>query len=148
MNYPTHILLPVILALLCTACEINRVSPIPDTPVSLDIEILRDAPELNVIGGFKEFITPKTVYQYLGYGGIVVFRSFEDKFVAFDLACPHEIKRTVRVQVDMSGIATCPVCGSTFDVGYGTGIPSSGSVAYPLKSYTVLSYGDKLRIIN
>lgn len=54
----------------------------------------------------------------------MVFRSFDDNFVAFDMACPYEIKRDVRVAVDMSGVAVCSVCGSKFDVGYGTGMPS------------------------
>lgn len=129
-------------ALFAFSCEVNRDTTIPEMPVSLTIDIMRDAPELNVIGGFKEFVKPATIYQYLGFGGILVFRSFDDSFVAFDLACPHEIKRDVRVECDMSGIATCPKCGSTYDVGYGSGTPRSGAAAYPLRKYTVQPYGN------
>jgi len=147
MKQCAKIVVFIVLAAFCFACENNYISPIPDMPVVLDIVIMSDAPELNVIGGFKEFVEPKSAFQYLGYGGIVVFRSFDDNFVAFDMACPYEIKRDVRVAVDMSGVAVCSVCGSKFDVGYGTGMPSQGPAKYPLRRYEVYPYGtDKLRI--
>lgn len=128
------------------ACTTNVISPIPNTAVSLEINILRDAPELNAIGGVAEFTSTIKPYQYLGYGGIVIFHNFDDKFVAFDLACPHEIERTTRVKVNMAGQAVCEKCGSTFELGYSSGIPTKGPAKYPMRQYKVAISGDNLRI--
>lgn len=55
MKQCAKIVVFIVLAAFCFACENNYISPIPDMPVVLDIVIMSDAPELNVIGGFKEF---------------------------------------------------------------------------------------------
>ncbi len=132
-----------------TGCKNNVVSPIPSAPVSLEFNILRDAPTLNAIGGVATFVTPKYVYQYLGYGGVVVFHDFEDRFVAFDLACPNEIDPNVRVNVDsIPGEAICPQCGAVFDIGYGYGYPMSGDCRYPMKQYNVFVANYDVRVYN
>ena len=139
----------IILLLLITSlagCTNNAVSPIPSYAVSLEINILQDAPELNAIGGVAEFTSASRPYQYLGFGGIVIFHNFDDQFVAFDMACPHEIDRNTRVSVNMAGQAVCPKCGSTFDVGYSQGFPVKGPARYPMKQYHVGISGDKLRV--
>ncbi|MDR2682902.1 MAG: hypothetical protein LBB64_03415, partial [Dysgonamonadaceae bacterium] len=61
---------------------------------------------------------------------------------AYDLACPHEIDRNVRVIPDAEGTAHCPKCGSVFVTMWGTGLPEKNSVAtQPLRSYVVQSTG-------
>ena len=42
--------------------------------------------------------------------------------------------------------ATCPECGSQFDVGFGTGVCTKGESEYPLKKYTVSRRGDYLHV--
>lgn len=132
------------------ACENNNYySPIPNAPVSLQFDILRDAPNLIVIGGYQEFETPKKPYQYLGFGGILVFNTFEDKLVAFDMSCPNEVSRQVRVHVKgIDGTVTCEKCGSVYDIGFGTGFNKSGPSQHPLKAYEVLRAGYSVRIVN
>ena len=127
-------------------CTTNVESPIPNSAVSLEINILRDSPELNIIGGVGEITSTFRPYQYLGYGGIVIFHNFDDKFVAFDMACPYEVDRTTRVSVNMAGQAVCAKCGSTFDLGYSSGFPVKGPSKYPMRQYHVAMSGDNLRI--
>ncbi len=130
------------------SCEnVNIESPIPEMAVQLSFNIMQDAPELNVIGGYKNFISATTYGQYLGYGGIVVFHGFMEEFYAFDLACPYEIKNDVRVEVNMAGVGECPQCGTQYDVGFGSGTPSSGPSAFALKKYKVLVSGYNLRVV-
>ena len=66
-------------------------------------------------------------------------------YYAFDLSCPHEHKRDIRVGVDMI-FATCPECGSQYDIGFGLGNCIKGESQYPLKRYTVTLSGDYLRV--
>lgn len=99
----------------------------------------RDAPTLLSPGGVATFIKPKYVYQYVGYGGVVVFHNFEDTFVAFDLACPNEVDANVLLNVDsIPGEAICQLCGSIFDIGYSRGYPVAGPCKCPMRQYGVM----------
>lgn len=140
------IIVLLLLMVSLTACISNVVSPIPNSAVALEINILQDAPELNTIGGIVEFTSTFRPYQYLGFGGIVIFHNFDDEFVAFDMACPHEVERTTRVSVNMAGQAVCAKCGSTFDIGYSQGFPVKGPARFPMKQYHVVIAGDILRV--
>ncbi len=142
-------------------------NPVPDAPVSLNINIMQDAPILNVPGGYlsirdtivagqrlqlvsqggSETVGQFKYGEYIGFGGIVVFHTFDDHFAAFDLCCPNELKRTTVVEPNMAGSAVCPVCGTTYDIGFGTGFVSSGPSKFPLKQYTVLVSGYNLRVV-
>lgn len=120
------------------ACKTEVKTSVPSTRVSLEFNILRDAPQLNANGGVATFIKPKYRNQYLGYGGVVVFHDFEDRFVAFDLACPNEVDPQVRLNVDsIPGEAVCPQCGAVFDIGYGHGYPVAGNCRNPMRQYGV-----------
>ncbi|MDR1592291.1 MAG: hypothetical protein LBS16_05350 [Prevotellaceae bacterium] len=127
----------IVIMLLGTGCNGVGKHPIPDVPVYLDINITRDAPELNALGGYKEFIEPTNINQALGYGGIIIIRTFEDAMCAFDLSCPHEASPTVRLIPDNVGQARCSVCQTVFNIGYGTGFAVSGIARFPLKQYAV-----------
>lgn len=120
------------------ACKTEVKTSVPSTRVSLEFNILRDAPTLNAIGGVASFVKPKYIGQYLGYGGVVVFHNFDDRFVAFDLACPNEVDPQVRLNVDsIPGEAVCPQCGAVFDIGYGHGYPVAGDCRNPMRQYGV-----------
>ena len=73
---------------------------------------------------------------YLGYGGIIIYRDFEGKIHSCDLSCPVEASRNVLVTVSSSLQATCDVCGSVFELGWGLATPSSGPAKETLKIYT------------
>ena len=139
-------LVTIITGLSLGACTTNAVSPIPYAPVSLEINIMQDAPELNVIGGVAEFTETWKAYQYLGYGGIVIFHNFDDQFVAFDMACPYEVDKDIPVSVGMSGQAVCPQCGSTYEIGYSQGYPIKGPSQLPMRQYNVATSGYDIRV--
>ncbi|MBO7495605.1 MAG: hypothetical protein J6T98_03550 [Salinivirgaceae bacterium] len=86
-----------------------------------------------------------------GYGGngIIVYRSSEAIFNAFDCTCTYEQSDTCAVIPDEGNIAgaVCPVCGSKFEL-VNCGMPTSGKAKHSLKSYRV-SYNEPiLRIFN
>lgn len=130
-----------------SSCDtnLNQISPIPSVPVSYTLHILRDAPQLMTPGNSIAITEPNKQGQYIGYGGLLICYGLDDKYYAFDLSCPHEHRRDVRVEVDMI-FATCPECGSQFDVGFGSGFCNKGESKYPLKRYTVTRTGDYLRV--
>ncbi len=139
----------ILVTLLLSSCDddrINQESNIPYAPVRYSINMMQSAPELAVAGGFHTATEPRTYDEFLGYGGLVIFHAFDDQFYAYDLSCPHECKKDVRVEPSMAGIATCPECGSTFDIGFGTGFPTKGEAQYPLKRYTIIVSGYNIRV--
>lgn len=161
----------LVVLLLCSLIACERVyveTPVPSAPVHVSINILRDAPILDVQGGFvvmhdtivaehrmkatsmggaTDVISQYIYEEYLGYAGIVVFRSFSGNIVAFDLCCPNELKRDVRVEPNMAGSAICPVCKTQYDIGFGSGYVTEGQSKFPLKQYTVLYYGDQIEVV-
>jgi len=80
----------------------------------------------------------------LGFGGILVINGLGENVVnlfAYDLACPVEAQRNIRVAPDNPAVtATCPKCGAVFTIATGTGAPKSDT-KYFLKSYKVVESG-------
>lgn len=71
-----------------------------------------------------------------GFGGVMLIIGMDpydmtaDTPLAYDLACPVEMKADVRVAVDPQNFdAVCSVCGSHYDVTMGGGAPLSGPAA-------------------
>lgn len=143
-----RLLVALWLTVALTACEnLNRKSPIPDTPVAMELVLLRDAPELNTIGNYKIYTMPPFLYQYIGYGGILLFHDFNDEISAFDLACPHEAQNTIRVDsLADGGIVTCRHCLTSYDISYGIGHPIKGVSKHALRKYKVRYAGNTIRI--
>lgn len=90
---------------------------------------------------------PYTGLSATGYGGLLLVGTFDfsgDPLntppAVFDLSCPVEMRKEIRVEVDMvHHEARCPVCGSTYDIFHGTGMPRSGTAAqekYALRRYS------------
>jgi nitrite reductase/ring-hydroxylating ferredoxin subunit len=122
------------ITILLFSCK-EYVSPIPEYPVYLEFNIIAYAPELAAYGGVKEFVEPTNASQRLGFGGIVVFHAYDDRFYAFDMACPYEIEPNIKVHTDNTGVARCNTCQSAFYVADGTGFLMSGKAKSPLKKY-------------
>jgi nitrite reductase/ring-hydroxylating ferredoxin subunit len=122
------------LTILLFSCK-EYVSPIPECSVYLEFSIIANAPELAAYGGVKEFVEPTNAVQRLGYGGIVVYHTYEDRFCAFDMACPYEVEPNIKVHTDNMGVARCSECQSAFYVADGTGFLMSGKAKSPLKKY-------------
>jgi nitrite reductase/ring-hydroxylating ferredoxin subunit len=100
--------------------------------------------------GYKLFTKRTLAGEYIGFGGVIVYHALDDNFYAFDLACPVEANRSIRVEMNEDNIhATCPKCGSVFDLSYGFANPENkGSAKEGLRPYKVNMQGDILYVTN
>lgn len=139
-----------ILLLLCFGCESEYFSRIPNSTVVWECDINLTDIKLNPIYGYQTYTSTSIVGRALGYGGLLVFHG-NDAFYAYDLACPYEVSRTVRVSVFNTLQAKCEKCQSVFSIYDGTGAPVSGPAqkeGYYLRRYTVSQSSNILHIYN
>lgn len=134
-----HIVIASI-SLLFASCEDLNTTSIPDASVYLEQTINSEAIELRTIGGFKTYTETTKYDEAFGYGGLLVIYGFNQEYYAFDLACPYEIDRDIQVVPNSSGQAVCPICGSVFSIGYGSGNRLSGPAEEGLRKYNVYTY--------
>lgn len=86
---------------------------------------------------------PYKANEYTGYGGVLLVYDPYGQVLAYDLACPVEVRPDIRVQLDTShpnaGIFKCPKCGSTYDVFSGGGAVGGEALKmkYGLEPYFV-----------
>lgn len=141
--------LSIIGLFLITSCHNTRTS-IPDYPVYIDRNLDLDAIELRTMGNGMEITDEnKKTREYVGYGGVLLFRGFDDEIYAFDMSCPYELKRDVRVHFDSNitpGYVKCESCGSTYNVAYGSGTRIDGPGNEGLKRYHVTLTGNSLKV--
>lgn len=142
------------------SCNQEYYTSIPNYPVNLEIKLDNLDYNLNTNLAYKVFTQPRLALDKLGYGGILVVNGMGDNTVnlyAYDLSCPVEAQRTVRVvpdnlsssssNVPTAITATCPKCGTVFTIATGTGAPKSGT-KYLLKSYRVVGNGTQYTVVN
>ena len=142
----TYLLLFILLFL--TGCKDTTFrSAVPDYPIHLEINTnvgmyVNFVPE-NVTmyltadaGGihFNGITQPLTVQEAYGYAGTVVYIDGAHPYGAYDLCCPHCLKRDMPCIVD-GFFAICPVCGEKYDIYSGNGVPTCGIANEPLKQY-------------
>jgi hypothetical protein len=126
-----------VLPLLILFLSCKKTDNFPEYPVVLEFNITAAAPELAALNSYKEFTKPANINQRLGLGGILIFHTVEDKFYAFDMACPYEVKADTKVHCNNLGVVVCDSCHSQFYVGDGTGFVQKGQSKNSLKKYTV-----------
>jgi hypothetical protein len=127
------------------ACEDEIFSPIPYAPVSLSLDLRFEDSSLNNTRATKTFTSGKLATDRLGFGGILVINGVGLEVInlfAYDLACPVEVSREIKVVADDIGNAVCPKCKAVYNIASGNGAPVSGS-KYFLKSYRVSFQGDR-----
>lgn len=134
-----------------TACHTLDDDRIPPMPVRLTFNTVADWNRYGVTGALdhKRFIKDERVpsdFPYValsqtGFGGILLVGDVHGAPRAYDLACPVECKRDVRITVDTEiNKARCPKCGSVYDVYTNYGHPLEGPAAelgYGLQQYYV-----------
>lgn len=84
------------------------------------------------------------VSDYTGFGGLLLVADYYGNPVVYDLCCPVECKRDIRVFVNDSHEAECPVCHSTYAVFENFGTPLSGVAAergFGLTRYRITASG-------
>jgi len=133
------------------SCEKQYYTSIPNTAVYIELWMDTRDSDLKANLAYKTITQPRSALEKTGFGGILVINGMGENPInlfAYDLACPVEGQRTVRVVPDKSGVtATCPKCGAVFTIATGTGAPQSGT-KYFLKSYSVSGNGSQYTVYN
>ncbi len=86
---------------------------------------------------YAVFESPRRAGEYVGYAGLLIFRNQEGQIFAYDLCCPKERSKTVKVIPNSRGEAVCPVCCSVYSIWTGFGNVVSGSSTLTLQKYNV-----------
>lgn len=125
---------------------------IPYAPVNVQIDLNGLDYTLRNPLSYKVFTEKdrRTDEERFGYSGVLVVSDAAGAALyAYDLCCPHEKKREVRVVPEDNGTATCPTCGTVFVTLYGLGTPEKGPASRPLQCYRVISTAPGVyRVIN
>lgn len=133
------------------ACHTLDDDRIPPMPVRLVFNTVADWNVYGVTGALdhRRFIKEERVpsnFPYValsqtGFGGILLVGDVNGAPRAYDLACPVECKRDVRIVVDTeANNAYCPKCRSVYDIYTNYGHPLAGEAAergYGLQQYYV-----------
>lgn len=148
-----------LLALSTMACNDTYVSSIPNYPVSLQLSLTSTYPTFKNSSNeylLIELENRRFDTDRIGFGGILVYTgiSLDDsgntQYYAFDMACPYEADKTIKVHpIEGSlGKVQCETCGSIFDISFGFGAPTEGPAKEALKKYrtSLSSNGDVLYI--
>lgn len=149
-----------LIAIVCLgACDTVVENRIPAMPVSIDLTNVGVWSTYGVsgIGDYNYFVNisgeerlpagfPYKVNSATGYGGVLLIEGM-DPFtletmtpLAYDLACPVERNRSVRVYIDENLEAVCPVCDSHYNVLTAGGAPTAGQALTGEKKYGLQRY--------
>ena len=134
-----------LLILSVCSCSKFEESDIPYAPVYLEIDLRFGDNDLVGIYNHKSITKARTAGEKTGYSGVLVVCGIDSygntTYFAFDLCCPHEAKRNIIIEPNNAGTATCPECGTEYDIAAygGTGAPVKGAPKYPLRRYAVSS---------
>ena len=144
---------PLILLVVCTclltACGGTTTfrSSVPTYPIHLEINtnvgmyvhfvpenvgmyLIADAGGIHLNGETQ----PLTVTDAYGFAGTVVYIDGFHPYGAYDLCCPHCLKRDAPCTID-GMFAVCPTCGEQYDIYSGNGVPTRAIAKEPLKAY-------------
>lgn len=126
-NIKSKLIIILILFISFLSCDDTQ-SKIPAVFVEFSVDL--NDPQYNQItipGGY--------VYVTGGYGGILIYHSFDDEYLAFDRACPYDpdcgklfVAKSLFNTVD----STC--CKSEFSLLTG-GNATKGPASFPMKQY-------------
>jgi hypothetical protein len=155
-----RILFFLLFTIIALSCEKQYYTSIPDFPVNIELRLENQDYNLNTNLAYVVVTQQRFPRDRLGFGGILVINGMGENIInlyAYDLACPEEVQRNVRVvpnnlsssntATPTAITATCPKCGAVFNIATGTGAPQSGS-KYFLKSYRVIGNGMQYTVTN
>lgn len=130
------------------SCKDDYVSTIPYAPVNLDLNLIVNYPNFRTANQSMEFEKPRTVTDRIGYGGILVYIDFDNKYDAWDMCCPYEADPSIKVHDNGLGQAVCTDCGTVYDLSWGLAVPIEGPSKQPLKRYQTQLQGNYLYVFN
>jgi nitrite reductase/ring-hydroxylating ferredoxin subunit len=112
---------------------------IPNVRVDIRLDINTDLAKL----GHSQAVTWPG-----GVNGIIIFRAHDREFKAYERTCPYQPSDNCKVEPDDTGLfATCPCCGSEFNLVF-DGVLHKGPSKWPLKQYRTSVLNSMLHIYN
>lgn len=136
---------------LSSSCIYQTESPIPPHPVYYQVDFSSSVGKALIPpGGHLRVERTETANSAIGYGGLLIIHSLLQNgvYYAYDLSCPHERKRAVKVFVNEQYEAECPECKSRFSIQYGDGSPVAPPAQTPLRRYNVQSSSQGVTVRN
>lgn len=128
----------------------KKESSIPDYPVSLGLNLVASYPILrDNTNSYVIIDKARTQMDKIGFGGILIYFGYDNRYHAFDLSCPHEASKSVKLKMnsDQLGQAVCESCKSNYNIIYGCGNPTNGPSKEFLKRYKTDLKGDILTVL-
>ncbi len=110
---------------------------LPYAPVNFVIDINGIDSDLHDLS-YKLFHQGRAAREHVGFGGLLIFKNHDGDIFAFDLSCPYEQARDVWVKPNDNWEAECSVCGSKYEIFYGSGQRRSGPADKGLQKYQVI----------
>ena len=159
MKFKLKIFVFVLFCCFVISCnnDSNR-SSIPIAPVQVRINLLH-FPHLSAMPGTQYFTeaNPAIGVWNVGYGGVLIstFMDLSSPNVlhaAFDMACPYEMNRNIRVFPEgedgrFAAFAVCEACGSRFNLIDGLGMLMEGPATEGLRRFNTFRDGTFLRVV-
>lgn len=143
----------LLLLLHFTACvDETEGFTIPYAPVNFEVHLESFDVELRNAMAYKVFTEAerRRDTDRFGYAGLLVVTDITgNTLFAYDLCCPYEDNKNIRVIPGNDGKVKCTSCGSVFVTLYGQGNVVSGPAKQTLQRYQVIPlYQDTYRISN
>lgn len=136
-----------LLILLIVSCSKGDKIRVPYARVYFVVDLQFKDKELSAILINKTFTEPRNAGEYVGYSGLLVVHGIDDNYYAFDLCCPYDAQKSIRVvPTELGTTAVCAHCESEYDISYGGGYPVAGPSTYSLQRYNVERRGAELLI--
>lgn len=137
------LLLVLFLPLSFCAEEAPRAT-VPFAPVSFLVDLNGLDHSLNSPLSYKVYTEQdrRSDEDRFGFSGLLVVsaNTTETVLYAYDLCCPHEKRRDIKVVPGDNGTAACPACGSMFVTLYGFGAVEAGPASEPLQKYRIIPF--------
>ena len=135
----------ILFGLLFSACgNTSRCSSVPSEPVFIELNLLIEGHRhLNNQAFQNIYFTERNRsigVEHVGYGGVLIttfLGSSGVQYAAFDMTCPYEMDRNVRVFPISGFAAECSSCGSRFDLSNGLGMLTQGPAREHLRPLNI-----------
>ena len=139
----SNFLIASLLLLSFVSCKKESISQILYAQVNVTLSVITELSKLGI--GSTIYCPTK---GSTGIKGIILYRSDETDFVAFERLCTYYPADTAAIVIENSTgtIATCPKCGSKFELI--TGSIMQGHAKFSLKQYQTYLQGNFLYITN
>ncbi|WP_165041889.1 hypothetical protein [Dysgonomonas sp. ZJ709] len=139
--FRTFIICVCITFLACGKEELKQT--VPWAPVFFKVNLNNLDTELTALGGYKTFTKARLADEQVGFSGLLIVRNLINEsdgtpiLLAYDLCCPNDRMKEVRVSPQANGKAKCNKCGSVFNL-YSGGNPESGPSESGLQRYQAI----------